>query len=87
MRRIFMSATLPPLDAPQKTARGWVIQLPDEFAQALNMSVGSIALLHAKDGSIEVEILPPPSADLPTEARETYEELKDAFAEMKRRGD
>ena len=38
-------------------------------------------------GQIEVEILPPPSPEMKESARRIYEKHKDAFEEMKRRGD
>jgi hypothetical protein len=72
---------------PQKTDLGWVIEVPYEMAQALGVAEGSLAVLHAKDGSIEVEILPPPSPELEESARRIYEKYKDAFEEMKRLGD
>lgn len=72
---------------PQKTNLGWVIEVPYEMAQALGVGEGSLAVLHAKDGSIEVEILPPPSPELEESARRIYEKYKDAFEEMKRLGD
>jgi len=48
---------------------------------------GSIAILHAKDGRLEVEMLPPPSKELIESVRHTHEQFKDAFDEMKRLGD
>jgi hypothetical protein len=72
---------------PQKTDLGWVIEVPYEMAQVLGVGEGSLAVLHAKDGSIEVEILPPPSPELEESARRIYEKYKDAFEEMKRLGD
>jgi hypothetical protein len=71
---------------PQKTNLGWVIEVPYEMAQALGVAEGSLAVLHAKDGSIEVEILPP-SPELEESALRIYEKYKDAFEEMKRLGD
>lgn len=49
------------------------------------MSSGSIAVLHAAQGTIEVEVLPPPETD--ESVRRIYNKYKDAFAEMKRLGD
>ncbi len=74
-------------DIPQKTEQGWAINIPPEFAQALGVAEGSIALLHAKQGKIEIEILPPPSAELIQSSRRIYEKYKEAFEEMKRLGD
>ncbi|MEK6286353.1 MAG: hypothetical protein AABO57_11480 [Acidobacteriota bacterium] len=72
---------------PQKTHLGWVVDVPDEIAQALGVAEGSIALLHANEGRLEVEILPPPSAELVNSVRRINEKYKDAFEEMKRLGD
>jgi len=72
---------------PQKTGLGWVIEIPPEMTRALGVAEGSLAVLHAKTGTIEVEILPPPSPELVESVRETYEEFKEAFEEMKRLGD
>jgi hypothetical protein len=72
---------------PQKTNLGWVVNVPDEIAQELGVSEGTIAVLHAKDGRLEVEILPPPSRELVESVRQTYEQFKEAFDEMKRLGD
>jgi hypothetical protein len=72
---------------PQKTDLGWVVDVPDEIAQELGVCDGTIAVLHAKDGRLEVEILPPPSKKLVESVRQTYEQFKEAFDEMKRLGD
>lgn len=75
------------LITPLKTTQGWVIEIPPEFAKALGVEVGTFALLNAMDGNLAIEYLPPPSQELIDEVDETWEELKDAFEEMKRRGD
>ena len=75
------------VSTPQKVERGWVVNIPTEFAQALNVPEGSIALLHARSGKLEIEILPPLSAELAGLVRETYEESKEVFEELKQLGD
>jgi len=75
------------LITPQKTNLGWIIELPPEVTQALGVAEGAIGVLHPKEGSLEVEVLPPPSPGLLESVRQTYEQFKDAFEEMKRRGD
>ena len=72
---------------PQKTDIGWVVDVPNEIAQALRVAERSIALLHANEGRLEIEILPPPSAELVESVRRLNEKYKDAFEEMKRLGD
>ena len=72
---------------PHKTDRGWVIEIPPEMSEALGIPQGAFAVLQAKEGNIEVEILPPPSTELVESVKETYEEFKEAFEEMKRLGD
>jgi len=74
-------------NTPQKTERGWVVHLPPEIAQTLNVAEGSVALLHTEDGQLEFEILPPLSPELSALVRETFEESREALEEMKRLGD
>ena len=71
----------------QKTGMGWVIEVPVEIAEALHVAQGSFAVLSAKDGRLEVEIIPPPCPELTESVRETCEQFKEAFDEMKRLGD
>jgi hypothetical protein len=72
---------------PRKRELGWVVDVPDEIAQALGVAEGSIAVLHANEGRLDVEILPPPSKQLVESVRRTHEKFKEAFDEMKRLGD
>lgn len=72
---------------PQKTDLGWVVDVPNEIAQALGVAKGSIAILYANEGRLEVEILPAPSAELGESVRRLNEKYMDAFEEMKRLGD
>ena len=51
------------------------------------MSEGSFAVLHPKEGGIEVEILPPASMEIKDAARRILNKHKDALEEMKRLGD
>jgi hypothetical protein len=73
--------------APKKTEPGWIVDVPNEIAQALGVPQGSIAILHPNEGRLEVELLPPPSKELVESVRQTYEQFKEAFDEMKRLGD
>jgi len=72
---------------PEKTDRGWVIEIPPEMTEALGVAEGSFALLQARDGKIEVEILPPASPELKQAARRIAEKYQEAFEELKRLGD
>jgi hypothetical protein len=79
-----MTSTL----TPRKTDLNWAVEIPPEIPQALGIAEGSIALLSPRDGKLEVvEILPPPSPELEERVRYIYEQNKEAFEEMKRRGD
>jgi hypothetical protein len=71
----------------EKTEQGWIIEFPDEFAEAIGAPKNSIGLLEYKDGKIEVEVLPPPSAELEKSVDRIFHKYKDAFEEMKRLGD
>jgi hypothetical protein len=72
---------------PKKTDRGWVVKMPLEMTQALSVSEGSLAVLHATDVGIDVEILPPVSKEIKDAARRIVDKHKDALEEMKRLGD
>jgi antitoxin component of MazEF toxin-antitoxin module len=72
---------------PVKAGDAWVITMPPEMAQAAGVAEGSLLSLHFVNGAIAVEILPPASAELRAEVQRIADKFKDAFAEMKRRGD
>ena len=72
---------------PRKTKEGWIIDLAPDFAEALGVAEGSIAILYVYDGKISYEVLPPPTTELELEFQLAYADLKDTFAEMKRLGD
>ena len=71
----------------QKSDRGWIIELPEDFTEEIGAEKNSIGLLQVSDGRIEVEVFPPPSPELETAIDRIHEKYKDAFAEMKRIGD
>ncbi|NOT62153.1 MAG: hypothetical protein HOP19_18220 [Acidobacteria bacterium] len=73
--------------APRKTSQGWMIDLPDDMAEALNVAHGSIALLYVNDGNVETELLPPPTDELKDFFERTYAKYSDTFKELKRLGD
>jgi hypothetical protein len=72
---------------PQKTDLGWVVEIPPEIARALGVAEGSLAVLHPQDGSLEIEILPPPSPEIKESVRRISEKYKETFEELKRLGD
>ena len=71
----------------QKSDKGWIIVLPDEFAETIGVEKKSIGLLEYKDGKIEVEVLPPPSAELEKSVDRIFNKYRKTFEEMKRLGD
>lgn len=73
--------------APQKTDLGWLIEIPQEMAAAMGVAEGSFVVLHPKEGSVEVEILPPASPELKESVRQICEEFRETFEELKRLGD
>ncbi len=75
------------LMVPRKTKEGWIIDLAPDFAEALGVATGSIAILNVNDGMISYEILPPPTPNMELEFQAVYADLKDTFVEMKRLGD
>jgi hypothetical protein len=48
---------------------------------------GSIAVIHPKEGALETEILPPPSAELNEDFERLFDKYRDTFEELKRIGD
>ncbi|MGH9848034.1 MAG: hypothetical protein ACREEM_55830 [Blastocatellia bacterium] len=66
---------------------GWFIRMPSEMALAADVAEGSIIGLYTKLGVPYVEIYPPPSPDLKASINGILGKYKDAFEEMKRRGD
>lgn len=71
----------------KQTEMGWIIEIPDDFAESVGIEKESIGLLQYKNGKIEVEILPPPSPKIKEISERLGEKYKDFFAEMKRLGD
>ena len=72
---------------PHKSEIGWIMEIPAEMAEILNVEPGSIAVLYPKEGALETEILPPPSAELRADFERLYDKYKETFAELKRIGD
>jgi hypothetical protein len=72
---------------PQKSGRGWIVEVPSEMARALSVAEGSIIVLYPHDGGMSYEVLPPLSPDIEASVLETCEEFREAFEEMKRLGD
>jgi hypothetical protein len=73
--------------APQKTGRGWIMDIPPEMAKALGVEEGSVLVLYPREGGMSYEVLPPLSPGMEASVLETCEQFKEAFAEMKRLGD
>jgi hypothetical protein len=74
--------------APPKTTLNWAVEIPPEIAKVMGVAEGSVAMLRATDGKLEVEeILPPPSPELKERVQQIFEKYKEAFEEMKRLGD
>ena len=71
---------------PQKTENGWIIEIDDDFAAELGVAKGSIALLNARDGRIETEVLSP-SPGLDGRIKRLADKYQDYFQEMKKIGD
>ncbi len=71
----------------QKSEIGWIIEIPDEFAEKVGIEKNSIGLLEYRDGKIAVEVLPPPSPEVEKSVDRIFNKYKEAFEEMKRIGD
>ncbi len=72
---------------PRKTELSWAVELPPEMAEVLGVPEGSLIVLHAKDGSVETEILPLPSPEFAERVQYILEKNKETFEELKRLGD
>lgn len=70
----------------RKQQDSWMIEIPAEMAEQMNVAVGSVAVLHAKEGAIEIEVLTA-SDEIKRSARRVFDKYQGAFAEMKRLGD
>jgi hypothetical protein len=71
----------------QKSDKGWIIELPDEFTESIGIEKNSIGLLGYNDGKIEVKVLPPPSAEIDAISKRLGKKYEEYFKEMKRLGD
>ena len=76
-----------PTLTPVKDSDAWVITMPIEMARAAGVAEGSMLSLHFVRGAVAVEILPPTPEELRAEVQRIADKFKDAFTEMKRRGD
>ena len=65
--------------SPQKTGRGWIMEVPLEMAAAMGVDEGSVIVLFPHEGGMSYEILPPLSPDMQASVLETCEQFKDAF--------
>lgn len=78
-----MSGTL----TPRKTDIGWVMEIPSEMAEILKVEPGSMVVLYPKEGTLETEILPAPSAELKEDFERMFDKYKETCQELKRIGD
>ena len=72
---------------PEKTGRGWVMDVPPEMAKTMGVEEGSVIVLYPREGGMSYEILPPLPPDMRASVLQTCEEFKEAFTEIKRLGD
>ena len=72
---------------PHKTQIGWIMPIPPEMAEILKVDADSIVMLHPKEGVLETEILPTPSAELKQDFERLFDKYKETCEELKRIGD
>ena len=72
---------------PQKTERGWVVNMMPEMAREASVVEGSYLVFYLSAGPVSVEILPPATDEMKQSVEASMDKFKDAFAEMKRLGD
>ena len=63
--------------SPQKTGRGWIMDIPPEMAKALGVGEGSVIVLYPHEGGMSYEILPPLAPDMRASVLETFEQFKE----------
>ena len=69
---------------PRKTEQGWVVDISPEIAASIGAPEGSLAVLNARDGGLQIEILPPLDDELKALSRRVFERNKETFAELQR---
>ena len=72
---------------PRKTETGWIMEIPPEMAEVMNVAPGSFVVLYPKEGMLETEILPAPSEELLEDFERMFEKYRETFDELKRLGD
>jgi len=48
---------------PEKTGRGWIMDIPSEMAKTMGVEEGSVIVLYPREGGMSYEILPPLPVD------------------------
>jgi hypothetical protein len=64
-----------------------VVELDAKARKQLGIAEDAIVIMHASDGRIEVEVLPPPTPELKATADRLHNKYKEVFEELKRLGD
>lgn len=75
------------LITPTRTERGWVIVMTPEMSAQAGVAENSLVVLHFDEGRVSAEILPPATPEMKASVRQISEKFREAFEEMKRRGD
>ena len=57
--------------SPQKTGRGWIMDIPPEMAAAMGVDEGSVIVLYPHEGGMSYEILPSLSPDMQASVLQT----------------
>ena len=69
-----------------RTEAGLVLPLPPEAVTAAQVTEKATVLVSVGEKSLHIDIVPPLPDDLADVADEVYNELRDVFRELKRRG-
>jgi len=72
---------------PQKTDRGWVIQMTPEMAREADVSEGSLLVIYLSDAGVSAEVLPPATHEIKASVQQSIDKFGSSFAEMKQIGD
>jgi hypothetical protein len=71
----------------RKREPGWFLEMPPAMARTVGAAEDSFIAIYAKNGSLYVEILPPPSPEIEASVDRILEKYGEAFEELKRLGD
>lgn len=65
----------------------WLVEIPANIIEALNLQTGSTVALTIKDGEVSGDVLPPLSDKMKEISKRILEKNREVYEELKRLGD